>query len=61
MYILNTIGRILNLNKIGLINDDGLIHVPNSNGPKTSRLQSKIIRAFRIIGLGREISSNLKK
>ena len=40
-YILNTIGRILNLNWIRLYRDDGLIYIPSSNSPITLKLQRK--------------------
>ena len=57
---MNTVGRILNLNQIGVYRDDGLIYIPTGNDCKTSRLQNKIIRAFRILGLRIEIFSNVK-
>ena len=60
IYILNTISKILNLNQIGLYRIDGLIYIPNSNGPKTSNLQKKIIREFKNLGFKTEIFSNLK-
>ena len=60
IYILNTIGRILNLKLIGLYRVDRLIYILNSNGPKTSRLQKKIIREFKILGLRIEISPTYK-
>ena len=44
IYILDTRGKFLNLNNIG---DDGSISILNSNGPLTSKLQKKLIRAFR--------------
>ena len=37
-----------------------LIYISNNNGPKTSRLPKKIIRAFEILGLRIEISTSLK-
>ena len=58
--ILNTISEILNLNQIGLYKDDGLIYIPNSNGPKTSNLQKKIIWEVKNLGFKIETSSNLK-
>ena len=36
------------------------MYIPNSNGPKTSNLQKKIIRDFKNSGFKIEISSNLK-
>ena len=35
IYILDTLGRFLDLKNIGPYTDDGLISVPNSNGPLT--------------------------
>ena len=46
--ILDTLGRIINLSQIGLYRDDGLIFIPDSNGPKTSKLSKKFIREFKI-------------
>ena len=39
---------------------DGLIYVPNSNGPISPSIQKKIIRAFKFLGFKIEISSNNK-
>ena len=55
IYILDTLGRFLNLNNITMNSDDRLIPIPNSNGPLTSKIQK--VRAFK---LKTEISSNLK-
>ena len=60
IYILDTLGRIVNLEQVGLYRDDGIIYIPDSNGPKTSSIQKKIIRAFKLIGLRIQIASNLK-
>ena len=60
IYILDTLSRIVDIKQIGLYRDDGLIYIPDSNGPKTSRIQKKIIRAFKLLGLKIEITSNLK-
>lgn len=60
IYILDTLSRIVNLNQVGLYRDDGLIFVPSSNGPITSSLHKKVVRAFKYLGLKIEISSNLK-
>ena len=59
IYILDTLGRIVNLEQVGLFRDDRLNFIPNSNGPKTSKIQ-KIIRTFKLLGLRIEIASNLK-
>ena len=60
MYILDMLGRFLNLNNISIYGDDGLISIPNSKRLLTSKIQKKIIRAFKYMGLKIEISSNLK-
>ena len=60
IYILDTLGRFLNLKNVRIYRDGGLISVPNSNRPLTSKIQKKVIRAFEYIGLKIEISSNLK-
>ena len=59
IYILDTLGRIVNIEQVGLYQGDGIIFIPSSNGPYTSKIQ-KIIRAFKLIGLRIEIASNLK-
>ena len=60
IYILDTLGRLLNLNNIRIYRDDGLISVSNCNEPLTSKIQKKVIRAFKYMWLKIEISSNLK-
>ena len=45
---------------MGLYRLDGIIYIPDSNGPKTSRIQKKIIRAFKLLGLRIQIAPNLK-
>ena len=35
IYILDTLGRVLDLKNIRIYRDDGLISIPNSNGPLT--------------------------
>ena len=59
IYILDTLGRFLNLNYIRIYGD-GLISIPNSNGSLTSKMQKKVIRAFKYMRLKIEINSNLK-
>ena len=54
------LGRIIDLKNIRLYRNDGLISITNSNGPLTSKMQNKIIRAFEYMGLKIEISFNLK-
>ena len=60
IYILDTLGRIVNLEQEGLYRYDGIIYIPDSNGPKTSSIQKKIIRTFKLLGLRIQITSNLK-
>ena len=36
------------------------MYIPNSNGPNSSSIQKKIIRAFKLLGFKIEISSNNK-
>ena len=59
IYILYTLGRIVNLEQVELYQDDGIIFIPDSNSPKTSKIQ-KIIRAFKLLGIWIEIIPNLK-
>ena len=60
IYILDTLGRIVNLEQVGLSRDDGIIYTSDSNGLKTSSIEKKIIRAFKLLGLRIQIASNLK-
>lgn len=60
IYTLDILSRFLNPQNVGLYRDDGLIVIPNTNGPLTSQLQKKIIKAFKFLGFKIEISSNLK-
>ena len=60
IYILDTLGRIFNLKQVGFYRDDGIIYTRDSNGLKTSSIQKKIIRAFKLLGLRIQIASNLK-
>ena len=59
IYILDMLGCIVNLERGGLYWDDGIIFIPNSNGPKISKIQKKIIRGFKLLGLRIQIASNL--
>ena len=45
---------------MGLYHDDRIIYIPNSNGRNSSRIQKKIIRAFKFLGFKIELSSNIK-
>ncbi len=50
IYILDILGRFLNLKNIGIYRDDGLISIPNSNGALTPKIQKKVVWAFRYMG-----------
>ena len=43
--------------QIGLYHNDGILYIPNSDGPKCSSIQKKIIRAFKFLGFKIEIYS----
>ena len=58
IYILDTLGRFLNLSNMRIYRNDWLISIPNSNGPLKSKIQKKVIRAFKHMELKIEISSN---
>ena len=58
IYILDTLGRFINSNSIGIY--DGLISIPNGNRSLTSKIQKKVIRTFEYMGLKIKISSNFK-
>ena len=60
LYILNMLTRIISHQQACLYRDDGLIYIPNSNGPLSSSIQKRIIRAFKFLGFRIEISSNIK-
>ena len=60
LYILNMLTRIISPQQLGLYHDDGLLYIPNSNGPLSSSKQKRIIRAFKLLGFRIEISSNIK-
>ena len=60
LYILNMLTRIISPLQVGLYRDDGLLYIPNSNGPLSSSIQKRIIRAFKFLGFKIEISSNIK-
>ena len=51
IYILNTLGRIVDSNNIGLYRNNGLISISNSNLPLISKILKKIKRAFRYMGV----------
>ena len=53
------LGCIVNLEQVGLYRD-GIIFILDSNGPKTSNIKKKIIRAFKLLNLRIQIATNLK-
>ena len=60
LYMLDILTRIISPEQIGLYRYDGLIYIPNSNGPNSSSAQKRIIRAFKFLEFKREVSSNNK-
>ena len=58
LYILDLLCRIVSPEQMGLYHNDGIIYIPNSDGPNSSRIQKKIIRAFKFLGFKIEVSSN---
>ena len=60
LYILDMLTRIISPQQLGLYHDDGLLYIPNSNGPLSSSIQKRILRAFKFLGFRIEISSNIK-
>ena len=60
-YILDILSRIKNLHDIGIYRFDGSISIPNINGPLTSKIQKKVIKAFIYWRLKIEICLKLKK
>ena len=60
LYILNTLDRTVDPIQIGLYQDDSILYIPNSDGPKVSSIQKKIMRAFKFLGFKIKISSNIK-
>ena len=58
LYILDILNKIITSEQIGLYHGDGLIYIPNSNGPNSSSIQKKIIIAFKLLGFKIEVSSN---
>ena len=60
IYILDTLGRNFNSEQVGLYRIDGIIYIPDSNCPKTSSIQKKIIRTFKLLNSRIRIVSNLK-
>ena len=53
-------GSYCQLQQVGLYRYDAIIYIPDSNGPKTSSIQKKIVRAFKLLGFRIQIALNLK-
>ena len=47
LYISNILSGIVDPIQIGLYHNDGILYIPNSDGPKCSSKQKKIKRAFK--------------
>jgi hypothetical protein len=60
LYILDCIGRVVEQEQAGLYRDDGLMVIPDSNGPKTCNIHKKIQKVFKHIGFKVDISSNVR-
>ena len=60
LYILNMLTRIISPQQLCLYHNDGLLYMPNSNGPLSSSIQKSIRRAFKFLGFKIEISSNIR-
>ena len=41
LYILDTLCRIVDTIQLGLYHADGIIYIPNSDGPKCSSIQKR--------------------
>ena len=60
LHILNTLSRIINPVQIGLYHHDGIIYISNRDGPRSSSIQKKMIRTFKILRFKIDISSDIK-
>ena len=60
IYILDTLSRIVQPSQIGLYRDDGILVIPDSNGPMASSIQKRITRAFKLLGFKIDILANQK-
>ena len=49
LYILNTLCRIVDTIQNGLYYNDGILYIPNSDGPKCSNMQKKTYESFQIL------------
>ena len=60
LYVLDILSRNVSSGWMSVYHDDGIISISNSNGPNSSRIQKKIIKAFKFLGFKIEVSSNNK-
>ena len=60
IFILDTLSRAFDPTYIGLYRDDGLMVIPESNGPKTNRIHKKLIQVFKYLGFKVDVTSNIK-
>ena len=51
IYILDTLGGFLALQNVEIYREDGLISIPNGNGPYHQKYSTKVIRALTYTGL----------
>ena len=58
-FILDTFALLVTLEQVGLYWDDEIIFIPDSSDPETSKIQKKIIRGFKLLGVRIVIVSNL--
>ena len=50
----------MNLDGIGIYKDNGLISITYGKGSLAFKIQNKVIKTFKYMGLKKEISSNSK-
>ena len=60
IYILDALSRVFDPTLMGLYRDDGLMVIPESNGPKTNGLHKKLIQVFKYLGFRVDAVSNTK-
>ena len=60
IFILDSLSRAFDPTYMGLYRDDGLMVIPNSNGPETNRTHKKLIQVFKHLGFRVDVTSNIK-
>ena len=60
IYMLNQLQQHIPTQQIGLYRDDGLVIIPDANGPKLERTRKKIIEIFKAEGLRVTAETNLR-